>query len=90
VSDFHAGFRGCKNEFLTPTRSKLRSDDIISRDPEAAARAHILVAPPGADPKEYLPSSSSRGGQGRGRGRGRRGPAGGGRREGGDGKMDVD
>ena len=73
---------------LTSTRSKLRSDDIISRDPEAAARAHILVAPPGADPKDYLPSSSSRGGRGRGRGRGRRG--GGGRREGGDGKMDVD
>jgi hypothetical protein len=63
----------------------MRSDDIISRDPEAAARAHILVAPPGTDPKDYLPSSSSRG-RGRGRGRGRRG---GGRREG-DGKMDVD
>ena len=70
---------------FTPTRNKLRSDDIISRDPEAAARAHILVAPPGTDPKEYLPSSSSRGGRGRGRGRGRRG-----RREGGDGKMEVD
>ena len=56
----------------------MRSDDIISRDPEAAARAHILVAPPGADPKDYLPSSSSRG-RGRGRGRGRRGPGGGGR-----------
>jgi hypothetical protein len=72
---------------FNPTRSKLRSDDIISRDPEAAARAHILVAPPGTDQKDYLPSPSSRGGRGRGRGRGRRG---GGRREGGDGKMDID
>ncbi|KAI0292565.1 hypothetical protein BC826DRAFT_1018684 [Russula brevipes] len=69
--------------------SKMRSDDIITRDPEAAARAHILVAPPGTDPKDYLPSSSSRG-RGRGRGRGRRGPVGGGRRERGDGKMDMD
>jgi hypothetical protein len=67
----------------------MRSDDIISRDPEAAARAHILVAPPGADPKDYVPSSSSRG-SGRGWGRGRRGQIGGGRRERGDGKMDVD
>ncbi|KAH9006613.1 hypothetical protein EDB86DRAFT_2875123 [Lactarius hatsudake] len=57
--------------------SKMRSDDIISRDPEAAARAHILVAPPGADPKDYLPSSGR--GRGRGRGRARRGAAGGGR-----------
>jgi hypothetical protein len=69
----------------------MRSDDIISRDPEATSRAHILVAPPGADPKDYLPSSSSRGGRrGRGRDRGRRGLGGGGRREHGDGKMDVD
>ncbi|KAH9073094.1 hypothetical protein EDB83DRAFT_2360811 [Lactarius deliciosus] len=57
--------------------SKMRSDDIISRDPEAAARAHILVAPPGADPKDYLPSSGR--GRGRGRTRVRRGAAGGGR-----------
>jgi hypothetical protein len=67
----------------------MRSDDIISRDPEAAARAHILVAPPGADPKDYLPTSSNRG-SGRGWGRGRRGQMRGGRRERGDGKMDVD
>lgn len=67
----------------------MRSDDIISRDPEAAARAHILVAPPGANPKDYLPSSSGRV-NGRGRGRGRRGPTWGGRRERGDGKMDLD
>ena len=89
MSDFYAGFRGSSNGLKPPIRSKLRSDDIISRDPEAAARAHILVAPPGADPKEYLPPSSSRRVRGRGRGSGRRGP-GGGRREGGDGKMDVD
>ena len=57
----------------------MRSDDIISRDPEAAARAHILVAPPGADPKDYLPSLSSGRGRGRGRVRVRRGAAGGGR-----------
>ena len=71
----------------------MRSDDIISRDPDAAARAHILVAPPGADPKDYSPPSSNRGsGRGRawGRSRGRRGQIGGGRRERGDGKMDVD
>jgi len=68
--------------------SKMRSDDIMSRDPEAAARAHILVAPPGTDPKDYLPSPSSRG-RGRGRGRGRRGAVSGGQRER-DGKMDVD
>jgi hypothetical protein len=60
--------------------SKMRSDDIISRDPEAAARAHILVAPPGADPKDYLPSSWSSGrGRGRDRAKGRRGAVGGGR-----------
>ncbi|KAH9060531.1 hypothetical protein EDB87DRAFT_1789926 [Lactarius vividus] len=60
----------------TDSGSKMRSDDIISRDPEAAARAHILVAPPGADPKDYLPSSS---GRGRGRARARRGAVGWGR-----------
>ena len=88
-STFHTDSRGT-NWRTFMTRSKMRSDDIISRDPEAAARAHILVVPPGADPKEYLPSSSSRGGRGRGRGRGRRSLVGGGRRERGDGKMEVD
>ncbi|KAI0262560.1 hypothetical protein BC834DRAFT_890754 [Gloeopeniophorella convolvens] len=73
----------------TDSGSKMRSDDIISRDPEAAARAHILIAPPGADPKDYVPAASGRGGRGRGRGRPRRG-AGGGRREKGDGKMELD
>ncbi|KAI9441975.1 hypothetical protein F5148DRAFT_988922 [Russula earlei] len=66
----------------TDNGSKMRSDDIISRDPEAAARAHILVAPPGTDPHEYLPSPLSRA-------RPRRG-LGGGRRERGGRKMEVD
>ncbi|THH13226.1 hypothetical protein EW146_g6967 [Bondarzewia mesenterica] len=42
--------------------SKMRSDDILT-DADARARAHVLVAPPGADPKEYTQQ------QGRGRGR---------------------
>jgi len=63
----------------TDSGSKMRSDDIISLDPEATARAHILVAPPGADPKDYLPSSPSGRGRGRARARGRRGAVGGGR-----------
>lgn len=59
--------------------SKMRSDSIIASDP----RASVLVAPPGADPKQYSQPSHSnsrtdgqrwhRGGRGRGRGRGRRG-----------------
>ncbi|KAG1781881.1 hypothetical protein EV702DRAFT_961822 [Suillus placidus] len=59
--------------------SKMRSDSIIASDP----RASVLVAPPGADPKQYSQHSHSnsrpdgqrwhRGGRGRGRGRGRRG-----------------
>jgi len=66
-------------ETVTDGGSKMRSDDIISGDSEAAARAHILVAPPGTDPNDYLPSPPSRGrGHGRGRGR-RRGAFGGGR-----------
>ncbi|KAI0741152.1 hypothetical protein C8Q76DRAFT_667127 [Earliella scabrosa] len=61
--------------------SKLRSDEILATD----SRAHVLVAPPGADPKEYTQPPAPRG---RGRGRGGRG-----RRRGGAGgaaKMDVD
>ncbi|EIM85076.1 MFS general substrate transporter [Stereum hirsutum FP-91666 SS1] len=66
--------------------SKMRSDDILT-DADARARAHVLVAPPGADPKEYIQQPIR--GRGRG-GRGRRG--GGGRRggRGGEGRMDVD
>ena len=56
---------------------KLRSDSLLNADP----RAHVLVAPPGADQTEY---SRGRGGRRGGRGRGRRG------RRGGDGKMEVD
>ncbi|CAA7259027.1 unnamed protein product [Cyclocybe aegerita] len=51
------------------TGSKMRSDSLIQSDP----RAHVLVAPPGADPADYLPVSSSRGGRGGRGGRGRGG-----------------
>ncbi|KAI0332935.1 hypothetical protein GY45DRAFT_1245747 [Cubamyces sp. BRFM 1775] len=57
--------------------SKLRSDELLGKD----ARATVLVAPPGADPKDYVQAST--------RGRARRG--GRGRRRGGAGsKMDID
>lgn len=53
----------------------MRSDSLLKADP----RAHVMVAPPGADPADYLPAPVSsgkggtrRGGGGRGRG-GRRG-----------------
>ncbi|KAI0753049.1 hypothetical protein C8Q80DRAFT_1097140 [Daedaleopsis nitida] len=64
--------------------SKLRSDELLATD----SRAHVLVAPPGADPKDYMPAPS------RGRGRGRGGRARG-RRRGAAGaanssRMDVD
>ncbi|TBU23827.1 hypothetical protein BD311DRAFT_673116 [Dichomitus squalens] len=57
--------------------SKLRSDEILATD----SRAHVLVAPPGTDPKEYIQKPVGRE-RGRG-GRGRRG-------RGGTAKMDVD
>ncbi|CDO77027.1 hypothetical protein BN946_scf184403.g2 [Trametes cinnabarina] len=57
--------------------SKLRSDELLAKD----ARAHVLVAPPGADPKDYVQKPARGHGRGRGRGRGRRG---------GGAKMDVD
>ncbi|KAJ3748521.1 hypothetical protein DFH05DRAFT_1438681 [Lentinula detonsa] len=58
-----------------PSGSKMRSDALTS-DP----RAQILVAPPGADPKDYVQGPArGRGGRGRGRG-GRRGGGGGGGR----------
>lgn len=51
---------------------KMRSDALTS-DP----RAQVLVAPPGADPKDYIQAPArGRGGRGRGRG-GRRGGGGG-------------
>ncbi|VDB87043.1 unnamed protein product [Peniophora sp. CBMAI 1063] len=67
--------------------SKMRSDEILM-DAEERARAHILTAPPGTDPRDYEPRSG--GGRGRARGRGGRGRGRGGpRRRGGD-RMDMD
>jgi hypothetical protein len=57
--------------------SKLRSDSLLRTDP----RAHVILAPPGADPAEYGTSNTTHRGGGRrgGRGRGgRRGKRGGG------------
>ncbi|TFK23932.1 hypothetical protein FA15DRAFT_670020 [Coprinopsis marcescibilis] len=68
----------------TDTSSKLRSDALLNSDP----RAHILVAPPGTNPAEYV--QDSRGGR-RGGGRGGRGRRGrGGRRGGGGDSMVTD
>ncbi|PBK74166.1 hypothetical protein ARMSODRAFT_971435 [Armillaria solidipes] len=67
--------------------SKMRSDAIL-KDP----RAQVLLAPPGADIRDYT-QTPWRGGRGGGRGgRGRRGGGGGGRRpgNGGNRKMDLD
>ena len=75
------GLTGCVCAFAFGR--KLRSDELLAKD----SRAHVLVAPPGADPKEYTqaPAGGRGGGRGRGRGRGkRRGVVRGG------GKMDVD
>ncbi|KAJ4471617.1 hypothetical protein J3R30DRAFT_3836380 [Lentinula aciculospora] len=56
----------------TPSGSKMRSDALTS-DP----RAQIMIAPPGADPKDYIQAPArGRGNRGRGRG-GRRGGGGG-------------
>ncbi|TFL07172.1 hypothetical protein BDV98DRAFT_538658 [Pterulicium gracile] len=60
--------------------SKMRSDSLLKSE-----RAHVLVAPPGANPADYQQSS------GGGRGGGRRGGRGRGARRGrGGGRMDVD
>ncbi|EAU91466.2 hypothetical protein CC1G_01955 [Coprinopsis cinerea okayama7 len=72
----------------TNSGSKLRSDALLQTDP----RAQVLVAPPGANPADYVQGSRGRrGGGGRG-GRGRRGR--GGKRGGGGGdsggRMDTD
>ncbi|KAJ6497727.1 hypothetical protein C8R45DRAFT_822843 [Mycena sanguinolenta] len=65
--------------------SKMRSDSLLHADP----RAQVLVAPPGANPAEYV-QTSERNGNGR-RGRGRGGRRGGGKRGGnGGGRMDID
>lgn len=53
----------------------MRSDSVLKADP----RAQVMVAPPGADPADYLPTNTSRGNArrggrvGRGGKRGRRG-----------------
>jgi len=61
---------GSVDALLTPSgSSKLRSDDIIAQD----SRATVLIAPPGADPKDYMPAQTWSRGRGRGRGRGGRG-----------------
>src|SRR4051812_1063222 len=67
---------------------KMRSDSLLKEDP----RAHVLVAPPGADPADYMPAgSSSRGNGRRGRGGGRGRGGRGGRRGGGiAARMDLD
>jgi len=63
---------------------KMRSDSIIASDP----RASVLVAPPGADPKDYTQQQSRpRGRGGRGRGGRRGGGVSGNNRKG---AMDVD
>ena len=64
------------NGFYVIYDSKLRSDDILAKD----TRATVLVAPPGADPKEY--TQKAQGGRGRGGRGGRRGGRGRGRRGG--------
>lgn len=69
----------------------MRSDSLIHADP----RAQVLVAPPGTNVADYLPSNSDsrggggsrRGGFGRGGRGGRRGKRGG---NSGNGQMDVD
>jgi hypothetical protein len=66
-----------------PSHSKLRSDSLI----HANARAQVLVAPPGANPTDYLPAQSNN------RGGARRGRGGRGARRGGRGiaaRMDID
>lgn len=72
---------------------KMRSDSLLRADP----RAQVLVAPPGANPSDYVQGPSGRhhgGGGGGGRrgggGRGRGGRRGGGKRGGGGGRMDTD
>jgi len=64
----------------TDSGSKMRSDSLLNSD-----RAQILVAPPGADPKDY---TQTRGGSEWKRGRGGRGRRG--RRGGNASRMDVD
>ncbi|KAJ6576830.1 hypothetical protein B0H10DRAFT_1836457 [Mycena sp. CBHHK59/15] len=71
--------------------SKMRSDSLLHADP----RAQVLVAPPGADPADYIQTPAGRNGGTwrRGGGRGGRGGRRGGPRRGGNGgggRMEVD
>ncbi|KAJ7717823.1 hypothetical protein DFH07DRAFT_785067 [Mycena maculata] len=71
--------------------SKMRSDSLLHADP----RAQVLVAPPGADPADYVQAPATRNGGGpwrRGGGRGGRGGRRGGGKRGGHGgsRMDID
>lgn len=66
---------------------KMRSDSLIHADP----RATVLLAPPGANPADYIrPQETSRGGRGGGRGRGGRGGRRNQRGGRGDARMDTD
>jgi len=67
----------------SPSHSKLRSDSLIQANP----RAQVMVAPPGANPVDYLPAPSNNRGGAR-RGRGGRGAKRGGR--GVTARMDID
>ncbi|KAJ7502924.1 hypothetical protein B0H11DRAFT_2188063 [Mycena galericulata] len=67
--------------------SKMRSDSLLRADP----RAQVLVAPPGADPADYVQGPSPRNGRRGGWRGGRGGRRGGGKRGGqGGGRMDID
>jgi len=68
------------------TGSKMRSDSVLKADP----RAQVMVAPPGADPADYLPANTNSRGNARRGGRGGRGGKRG--RRGGNGgpRMDTD
>ncbi|KAJ7106028.1 hypothetical protein C8R43DRAFT_906355 [Mycena crocata] len=69
--------------------SKMRSDSLLQADP----RAQVLLAPPGADPADYVqaPAGGRNGGPGRRGGRGGRGGRRGGAKRGnGGGRMDID
>lgn len=61
----------------------MRSDSLLTSE-----RAHVLVAPPGADPKDYAQARGETW-RGRGNGRGRRNGGGRGKRGAGA-RMDVD
>ncbi|KAJ7209705.1 hypothetical protein GGX14DRAFT_631648 [Mycena pura] len=75
---------------LSDSGSKMRSDSLLNSDP----RAQVLLAPPGANPSDYVQGLASRNGNGaprRGRGgRSRGGRGGGAKRGGGRGRMDID